>query len=55
MKNNKGNPVPSIEEEVNDITLELDNAQYYGSTPDLCVRASNLIYKLFKQNGVETE
>ena len=56
MKNNpefKDNLVPSLDKEVNDIILELDNAQYYGATPDLCSRASNLIHKLF-QHGVET-
>jgi len=50
----KDNPVPSIEKEVDEITLELANAKYYGASPDLCVRASNLIYELFEQNGVET-
>ena len=51
---NKDNPVPSLEKEVESIILELDNAKYYGADPNLCVRASNLIYKLFNQNGVET-
>jgi len=54
MKNFKDNPVPSLDDEVNDIILDLDNAQYYGATPDLCQRAIALISKLHKQNGVET-
>lgn len=35
-----------LDEEVHNITLELDNAQYYGATPDLIARSISLIHKL---------
>lgn len=35
-----------LDEEVHNITLELDNAQYYGATPDLIARNISLIHKL---------